>query len=51
MERLYFDLVVDGRRTCNPENHKVKQVPENLRSKVLALLEADGRDADGKKIL
>lgn len=50
MERFYFTLVCNGLRTCNPENTKVPQVPDRQRAAVLQMLEADGRDADGKKI-
>lgn len=50
MEKLYFDLVVNGRRTCNKENKEVPMVPEKHLAAVLAMLEKDGRDADGKKI-
>ena len=47
---MYFDLVVAGRRTCNKENKKLKQVPATVYDVVLEMLTADGRDADGKKI-
>lgn len=50
MEQMYFDLVVAGRRTCNKENKKLKQVPATVYDAVLEMLTADGRDADGKKI-
>ncbi len=43
-------LVKAGRRTCNPENKSVRQVPATVLDEVLALLAADGRDADGKPL-
>ena len=48
MGELYFNLVKAGRRTCNAENQTVKQVPATVRDEVLAMLAADGRDADGR---
>ncbi len=50
MDKMYFDLVKSHLRTCNPENKNVKMVPEKHLSAVLAMLEADGRDADGYEI-
>ena len=50
MAELYFNLVKAGKRTCNPENKTVRQVPTTVFDEVLAMLTADGRDADGKKI-
>lgn len=50
MVDMYVALVIAGRRTCNKENKKVKQVPANYRDLVLADLEAIGLDADGKPI-
>ena len=50
MVDMYVALVINGRRTCNKENKKVKQVPANYRELVLADLEAIGLDADGKPI-
>ena len=50
MAETYFKLVIAHKRTCNPENTGVKMVPENLREEVMALLAADGRDADGNKV-
>lgn len=51
MDKVYFDLVKNHRRTCNPENTSVKMVPEKYLESVLVMLEADGRDADGNKIV
>ena len=44
---LYVGLVVAGRRTCNPENKKVRLVPMIWRELVLKDLEALGLDSDG----
>ncbi len=35
MVDMYVALVIAGRRTCNKENKKVKQVPANYRELVL----------------
>ena len=50
MGKFYFELVVAGVRTCNPENKAVTQVPAKHCDEVLELLKSDGRDADGNKI-
>lgn len=50
MEKTYFELVKNQRRTCNPENKSVKMVPDKYLEAVIALLNADGRDMDGFKI-
>lgn len=50
MAELYFNLVKAGKRTCNKENKKVRQVPATVFDEVLDMLTADGRDADGNKI-
>lgn len=50
MVDMYLALVINGRRTCNPENKSVPLVPTNYRSIVLKELEALGLDADGKPI-
>lgn len=50
MEKVYFDLVKNQRRTCNPENTSVKMVPDKYLNAVIALLNEDGRDLDGIKI-
>lgn len=44
---LYVGLVSRQRRTCNPENKKVRQVPKIWREAVLEDLKALGLDADG----
>lgn len=50
MTRMYVNLVIAGIRTCNESNKEVPIVPAKWRGKVLAKLEADGRDADGHKV-
>ena len=47
---LYVGLVSRQRRTCNPENKKVRQVPKHLREAVIAELKAQGYDENGKEI-
>lgn len=44
---LYVGLVSRQRRTCNPENKKVRQVPKIWRDLVIKDLEALGLDLDG----
>ena len=50
MIQVYYNLVVAGRRTCNPETRDVILVPESLRADVVKLLTDAGRDLDGKLI-
>ena len=47
MVDMYLALVMAGRRTCNAENKRVKQVPTKYREIVLEDLAALGLDADG----
>lgn len=47
---LYVGLVSSQRRTCNPENKKVRQVPKIWRDAVLEDLKALGLDADGMPV-
>lgn len=47
---LYVGLVSRQRRTCNPENKKVRQVPKIWRDAVLEDLKALGLDADGMPV-
>ena len=51
MVDLYMALVIAGRRTCNPENKEVTQVPTRYRDIVTEELAAIGLDADGNPIL
>ena len=51
MVDLYLALVIAGRRTCNPENKEVTQVPTRYRDIVTEELAAIGLDADGNPIL
>ncbi len=50
MADMYLALVMAGRRTCNTENKKVKQVPTKYREIVLEDLNALGLDADGNPV-
>lgn len=50
MVEMYFNLVVNKKRTCNPENTSVKQVPARLQAEVLELLTEKGYDADGNVV-
>lgn len=50
MIHLYYNLVINKKRTCNPENKDVRQVPESLQKEVLALLTERGYDADGNPV-
>lgn len=47
---LYVGLVSRQRRTCNPENKKVRQVPKIWRDAVLEDLKALGLYADGMPV-
>ena len=47
MQDLYVGLVIAHRRTCNPENKRVRQVPSMCRDVVLEDLKSLGYDADG----
>lgn len=47
---LYVGLVSRQRRTCNPENKKVRQVPKIWREAVLEDLKALGLDEDGMPV-
>lgn len=47
---LYVGLVSRQRRTCNPDNKKVRQVPKIWRDAVLEDLRALGLDADGMPV-
>lgn len=47
---LYVGLVIRGRRTCDVNNKKVRQVPKHLREAVIAELNAQGFDENGKEI-
>lgn len=50
MEELYYKLVINHRRTCNPSNTEVKLVSLDYREIVLAMLKENGYDADGNAI-
>ena len=50
MVDMYFNLVVNGRRTCDEKNTKVKLVPYTFLAEVQAKLKAEGFDNNGKKL-
>ena len=50
MTEMYFKLVINHKRTCNPENKEVKLVPVNYRKEVSSLLTDKGYDLDGNVI-
>ena len=47
MTEMYFQLVINQRRTCNEKNKTVKMVPKSQLSAVKALLEERGYDFIG----
>lgn len=47
---LYVGLVIRGKRTCDVNNKKVRQVPKHLRDEVIGELKAQGYDENGKEI-
>lgn len=49
MTEIYFQLVINQRRTCNEKNKTVKIVPKTQLSAVKALLEERGYDLNGYK--
>lgn len=50
MVEMYLSLVLAGRRTCDPENKDIKQVPARYSSYVIEELKAMGLDANGDPI-
>lgn len=50
MVDMYLALVIAGRRTCDPTNTSVKQVPDKYKEAVLEELIALGLDANGDPI-
>lgn len=50
MVDMYLALVIAGRRTCDPTNASVKQVPDKYRVAVIKELTALGLDANGDPI-
>lgn len=50
MVELYFNLVINKKRTCDEKNALVLKVPTNLMSAVTDLLEERGYDKNGNKI-
>ena len=50
MDTVYFELVINSMRTCDENNKTLPMVPNRHLAAVLAMLEKDGRDANGKKV-
>ena len=50
MVDFFFYRVIDGKRTCNPENKSLKMVPARFVDAVTEMLTAEGLDLDGKPI-
>ena len=50
MVDMYLALVIAGRRTCDPTNTSVKQVPDKYRAAVIKELTALGLDTNGDPI-
>ena len=50
LEKMYYDLVLAHKRTCNKNNKTVKQVPHTYLDIVLQMLTENGYDADGNKV-
>lgn len=50
MINLYVILVKNQRRTCNPENKTITQVPAKYRDGVVAILKEQGYDLDGYRL-
>lgn len=50
MVDMYLALVIAGRRTCDPTNKAVTQVPAKYRAAVIEELEALGLDANGDPV-
>ena len=51
MDTVYFELVINSMRTCDENNKTLPMVPNRHLAAVLAMLEKDGRDANGKIFL
>ncbi len=47
MAEMYFNLVVNKKRTCNTQTQGVKLVPQSYRQEVIDLLNERGYDLDG----
>ena len=50
MDKVYFELVINGMRTCDENNKTLPMVHKKHLAAVLEMLKKDGRDANGKKI-
>ncbi len=49
MAEMYFQLVINHRRTCDEKNTNIKQVPGTKKSEVITLLKERGYDLNGNK--
>ncbi len=49
MDEMYYQLVINKKRTCDESNKSVKLVPSNWRDAVMALLSERGYDLNGSK--
>lgn len=50
MLELYFNLVINKKRTCDDANKDITLVPVTYRDEVISLLAKRGYDLDGNKI-
>ena len=50
MAELYFNLVINKKRTCDELNAEVTKVPAHLIADVTALLGERGYDKNGNKV-
>ena len=50
MAELYFNLVINKKRTCDELNTEITKVPTSLIADVTALLEERGYDKNGNKV-
>ena len=50
MVNMYYNLVINKRRTCNSENTSVPLVPNKHLAEVIEMLLSNGYDIDGNYI-
>ncbi len=50
MIELYFNLVINKKRTCDDTNRNIKLVPVTYVDEVISLLTERGYDLNGNKI-
>ncbi len=51
MAEMYYQLVINGKRTCDESNKSVKLVPENWQNAVTTLLTERGYDKNGSTVV